>query len=437
MLVPMIIQKKRDGEELPSEVIREFIQGYVSGNIADYQASAFLMAVFFKGMTDAETAALTEAMMNSGDRFDPADLGGITADKHSTGGVGDKISIPLAPIVASCGVRVPMMSGRGLGHTGGTLDKLESIPGFRTNLERDEFLRVLNRFGVAMIGQTDRMVPADKKLYALRDVTATVECIPLIAASIMSKKIAAGPQNLILDVKVGRGAFMKNRGDAERLARAMVAIGTAHGRTVQARLTDMGTQPLGHMIGNSLEIIESAEFLQGRGSDDIRELTTTLAADMLIMAGKAVDHTQAMQLIETALTSGSAFKTFLEMVEAQGGDPSVVQQPYSLPVSSRTITLSSSRAGWISGIDPMALGLASVELGAGRTKKEDDIDPSVGFELLVKAGDRIEPERELIRIFYTKPPSQELLERVRNAFEFSEDKPVLKSLIIEQILPER
>ncbi len=434
MLAPVIIQKKRDGEELPAMVIREFIQGYVSGEIADYQASAFLMAVFFRGMTDAETAALTQAMIDSGDHFDPAELGGRTADKHSTGGVGDKISIPLAPLVASCGVRVPMMSGRGLGHTGGTLDKLESIPGFRTDLDRKKFLEVLDRTGAAMIGQTERMVPADKKLYALRDVTATVECIPLIAASIMSKKIAAGPQNLILDVKVGRGAFMKSQSDAARLARAMVAIGASHGRNVQARLTDMGTQPLGRMIGNSLEIIESAEFLQGRGSDDIRELTFTLAADMLVMTGTVDDHSQAMIMLQDRLSSGAAFKTFLDMVDAQGGDPVSVQPPYRLPLSPRTITLSTEHTGWIVGINPMTLGLAGVELGAGRTRKEDGIDPGVGFELLVKAGEKIDAGQELIRIYYSKIPSTDLLERIRCAFEFEDHEPVLRPLLIERVL---
>lgn len=435
MIVPVIIQTKRDGGELSPGTIREFIEGYVSGAIPDYQAAAFLMAVYFRGMSDAETAALTQAMMDSGDRFNPADLGGVTADKHSTGGVGDKISIPLAPLVASCGVRVPMMSGRGLGHTGGTLDKLESIPGFRTNLERDQFLKVLDRTGAAMIGQTDRMVPADKKLYALRDVTATVECIPLIAASIMSKKIAAGPQHLILDVKTGRGAFMKTTADAGKLARAMVAIGTAHGRNVQARLTNMDTQPLGRMIGNSLEVIESAELLQNRASGDLRELTLALSADMLVMAGVAPGYPEAMALLIDRLSSGAAYRKFLEMVEAQGGDPDSVQPPYRLPVSSRTITLAANRSGWITGIDPMTIGLAGLELGAGRTRKEDGIDPGVGFELLIKAGDRVEPDQDLIRIFHSKPVSGEFLNRIRSAFEIADAQPRLPALLFEHIIP--
>lgn len=434
MLTPVVIQKKRDGEELPPEIINDFIDAYVHDKIPDYQAAAFLMAVYFKGMTDTETAALTQAMMDSGDRFEPSDFNGSTADKHSTGGVGDKISIPLAPLVASCSVKVPMMSGRGLGHTGGTLDKLESIPGFTTQLDRKQFLNVLNTVGAAMIGQTDRMVPADRKLYALRDVTATVECIPLIAASIMSKKIAAGPQNLILDVKVGRGAFMKTADDARKLARAMVAIGTAHGRTVQARLTDMHTQPLGCMIGNSLEIIESAELLQGRGPDDLRELTLTLAADMLVMAEAADSTESARSMLTDKLDSGAAMDVFLKMVEAQGGNPSSVTPPYSLPVSTRTITLSAKKTGYIQGINPMTLGLAAVELGAGRSRKEDDVNPEVGLELLVKTGDSISSGQDLIRIYYAKPPEQSLFETIQSAFEIGQNKPDSAPLLLDHIV---
>jgi pyrimidine-nucleoside phosphorylase len=434
MLTPVIIQKKRDGDELPPDIINDFINGYVNDTIPDYQAAAFLMAIYFKGMTDAETAALTQAMMDSGDRFEPSDFNGSTADKHSTGGVGDKISIPLAPLVASCGVLVPMMSGRGLGHTGGTLDKLESIPGFTTQLDRTQFLTVLDTVGAAMIGQTDRMVPADRKLYALRDVTATVECIPLIAASIMSKKIAAGPQNLILDVKVGRGAFMKTADDARKLARAMVAIGTAHSRTVQARLTDMHTQPLGYMIGNSLEIIESAELLQGRGPADLRELTLILGADMLVMAGAADSTETARTMLSDKLDSGAAMDVFLKMVEAQGGDPSSVTPPYSLPVSTRTITLSAKQSGYIQGINPMSLGLAAVELGAGRSRKDDDINPEVGLELLIKTGDSISSGQDLIRIYYTKPPDQSLLETIQSAFEIGKHKPDSAPLLLDHIV---
>ncbi|HPQ42529.1 MAG TPA: thymidine phosphorylase, partial [bacterium] len=336
--------------------------------------------------------------------------------------------------VAAAGVRVPMMSGRGLGHTGGTLDKLESIPGFRTGLDRDEFMTVLNRVGAAMIGQTERMVPADRKLYALRDVTATVESIPLIAASIMSKKIAAGPRNLILDVKVGRGAFMKTIENARTLAETMVAIGAAHGRTVQARLTDMDTEPLGCRVGNSLEIIESAEILQDRGPEDVRNLVLTLGADMLCMAGIDPDHDSAVAHLKDIIASGKAYERFLQMVDAQGGDPKSVEFPYNrLPLSSRTITLSTPVAGVVNGIDPMAIGTAGVELGAGRVKKEDDVDPAVGFELLVKAGDTVEKDQELIRIFYTKPPSRELLEKVRNAFEIDPERRSARPQLIDRI----
>ena len=435
MLTSVIIQKKRDNEELPPEIIRRFIDDYVAGHIPDYQASAFLMAVYFNGMTDTETSALTQAMMDSGERFDPSDFNGVTADKHSTGGVGDKVSIPLAPLVASCGVMVPMMSGRGLGHTGGTLDKLESIPGFQTNLDRNRFMHVLDSVGVAMIGQSDRMVPADKKLYALRDVTATVECIPLIAASIMSKKIASGPKNLILDVKVGRGAFMKNVNEARKLAQAMVSIGISHQRNVQARLTDMDTEPLGRMIGNSLEIIESAELLQGRGPGDLKELTLTLAADMLVMAGTSTTFEEARHLLEKKLVSGEAFDVFLKMVEAQGGDPNVVTPPYSLPVSVKTLTLSAPKNGFICGINPMTLGLTAVELGAGRTKIDDQIDPQVGFELLVKVGEAVSKGQEMIRVFFTRPFEQSQLEAIRNAFEISDVKPPEKALLLDRIIP--
>ncbi|MCD4652704.1 thymidine phosphorylase, partial [bacterium] len=400
----------------------------------DYQASAFLMAIFFRGMTDSETAAFTQIMMESGDMIDPDHLGSLTADKHSTGGVGDKISIPLAPLVASAGVRVPMMSGRGLGHTGGTLDKLESIPGFRTDLDFKTFKKILDTTGAAMIGQTERMVPADKKLYALRDVTATVECIPLIAASIMSKKIAAGPKSLILDVKVGRGAFMKTKKDARKLAHAMVSIGIAHNRHVQARLTDMDTQPIGRMVGNSLEIIESVEMLQNRGSEDLRELTLTLGSDMLVMSGSSDSQASARKVLENCLSSGKAFETFLKMVEAQGGNPKSLEHPFQLPVSSRTITLAAEKTGYIQGIDPMAIGLASVELGAGRQKKEDDVDPSVGFELLTKYGDAVEKNQELIRIYYSSAPSQELIANVRNAFEIDDNKPSGQQLFIDHIV---
>ncbi len=435
MLTSVIIQKKRDNEELPPEIIRRFIDDYVAGHIPDYQASAFLMAVYFNGMTDTETSALTQAMMDSGERFDPSDFNGVTADKHSTGGVGDKVSIPLAPLVASCGVMVPMMSGRGLGHTGGTLDKLESIPGFQTNLDRNRFMHVLDSVGVAMIGQSDRMVPADKKLYALRDVTATVECIPLIAASIMSKKIASGPKNLILDVKVGRGAFMKNVNEARKLAQAMVSIGISHQRNVQARLTDMDTEPLGRMIGNSLEIIESAELLQGRGPGDLKELTLTLAADMLVMAGTSTTFEEARHLLEKKLVSGEAFDVFLKMVEAQGGDPNAVTPPYSLPVSAKTLTLSAPKSGLIGGINPMTLGLTAVELGAGRTKIDDQIDPQVGFELLVKVGEAVSKGQEMIRVFFTRPFEQSQLEAIRNAFEISDVKPPEKALLLDRIIP--
>ncbi len=430
----LIIQDKRDGRALPASEIRSFISGYVQGEIPDYQMSAFLMAVFFRGMTAEETAALTQAMMDSGDKISPDLLGDPTADKHSTGGVGDKISIPLAPLVAAAGVRVPMMSGRGLGHTGGTLDKLESIPGFNTQLETGRMIAQLHEIGVVMIGQTQRMVPADKKMYALRDVTATVDCIPLIAASIMSKKIAAGPRNLVLDVKVGRGAFMKDRENATRLAQAMVDIGSAHGRNVQAVLTDMHTQPLGRAVGNSLEIIESVEILQGKGPSDIRELTLTLAAPMLVMAGTDADESAARTRLEQLLDSGQAYQKFIQLVEAQGGDSRAVTPPFTLPLG-EPVTLEAPESGYIRGIDPMTIGLAGIELGAGRIRQDDVIDPGVGFKFTVQTGDSVEKGDPLVTVFVNRQLDPELKHRIVSAFEFT-DKPVQRPApVLDRIYP--
>lgn len=431
----LLIQKKRDGGALSGDEIRQFVSGYVREDIPDYQMAAFLMAVFFRGMTPVETAGLTQAMMDSGDRLDPSELGHPTADKHSTGGVGDKISIILAPLVAAAGVRVPMMSGRGLGHTGGTLDKLESIPGFNTRLEKDVMIRQIDRIGVAMIGQTDRMVPADKRMYSLRDVTATVDCIPLIAASIMSKKIAAGPQNLVLDVKVGRGAFMKSMPDAIRLAETMIQIGSAHGRNVCALLTDMDTQPLGRAVGNSLEIIESIEVLLGGGPSDLRELTIELSIPMLEMGGVSPNPAAARATLEHLLDSGIAYQKFIELVEAQGGDPHSVESPFSLPVSSMRTFITADRAGFIESVNPMTIGLAAVELGAGRIRKEDPVDPGVGLMIEARRGDWVNPGDTLAEVYINRPLEPSLGARIQSAFQLCPDQPEPKSVILHTIAP--
>ncbi|MBN1551953.1 thymidine phosphorylase [bacterium] len=431
-----LIQLKRDGGTLPPDMIEQFIGGYVDGHIPDYQMSAFLMAVFFRGMTAEETSALTKTMMDSGERFLPEDFAGmITADKHSTGGVGDKISLILAPLVAATGIGVPMMSGRGLGHTGGTLDKLESIPGFNTRLNRRQLLDQMQKIGVAMIGQTDTMVPADKKMYALRDVTATVDCLPLIAASIMSKKIAAGPQNLILDVKVGRGAFMKSQQDAAKLAKTMVDIGTAHGRNVQAILTNMHTQPLGRAVGNSLEVMESVDVLTGKGSKLLRELTIVLSAPLLIMAGYAPDEHSAITQLNKLIDDGTAYEIFKKLVETQGGDVSSIEPPYSLPLG-KPVVLKSSISGVLSGIDPMIIGLASIELGAGRKRQDDSIDPGVGFLLHAEAGDTVQKGDALVTVFTAKPLPESLKTYILSAFEFDQEpSEFTNNLVLDRISP--
>ena len=436
MIAPyVIIQNKRDGQELKKKEIEAFIQNYVTGQIPDYQMAAFLMAVFFRGMTPQETATLTKVMIESGEWINPEELGFPTADKHSTGGVGDKISIILAPLAAAAGVRVPMMSGRGLGHTGGTLDKLESIPGFTTQLTKKDFIRLIDQHGVAMIGQTGKIAPADKKMYALRDVTATVDCIPLIAASIMSKKIAAGPANLVLDVKVGRGAFMKDEANARELAQTMVDIGTAHGRNVQAILTDMHTQPLGTAVGNSLEIIECAEVLLNRGSWVMRELTLLLTAPMLVMAGVSKDEADARVQLESLLTSGKAYEKFLEMVEAQGGDPDSVQEPYNLPLAPVRTVIESKKSGYITGIDPMVIGLMGVTLGAGRIRQEDPVDPGVGFVFSAQAGTPVDPGNPLVTVYSREKLEPDTISKIQNAFEFQKEPFNPKDLVIDRIFP--
>jgi pyrimidine-nucleoside phosphorylase len=384
-----IIAKKRDGGVLSREEIAAFVRGATDGSWADYQLSAMLMAVVCRGMTAQETAHYTEAMMHSGVVADLSSLKLPKADKHSTGGVGDKVSLHLAPMVAACGVAVPMISGRGLGHTGGTLDKLESIPSFRVNLSLAEYKSQLDRIGLALIGQTADLAPADKKLYALRDVTGTVESIPLICGSILSKKLAEGIDVLVLDVKFGRGAFMKDKARAKELAEALVSVAKAMGKPTRAVLTAM-EQPLGRGVGNALEVIESIECLRGRGPADTMEVTYALGEQMLILAGVARTSTEARAALEATITDGTALKKFRELVAAQGGDASAIDDTSRLPRAKHTVPLAASRSGHVTEVDAMAVALAALRLGAGRARAEDSIDHAVGFSALVKVGQRIE-----------------------------------------------
>jgi pyrimidine-nucleoside phosphorylase len=406
-----IIRKKRDGAELGEDEIGFFIEGVTSGEIPDYQASAFLMAVCLKGATDAETVSLTRAMMQSGEAIDLKGVTGPKVDKHSTGGVGDKTSIILAPLLASMGIKVPMVAGRGLGHTGGTLDKLESIPGMRTDLGLDEFRGNLKNPGLAIMGQTESMAPADRKLYALRDVTATVESIPLIASSIMSKKLSEGIDGLVLDVKTGSGAFMKDLEDARKLARTMVNIGNSMGIKTVALITDM-EQPLGRTVGNALEIKECVSALRGKGAGDLMSLTLTLAAWMLNMADAISEETDVRPLKEFVMRKyrheamefidkGDAFKKFVELVDAQHGDPEAAFSPARLPVAPMTKAITSGSEGYVRRLDARAVGEASMLLGAGRSRAEDAIDPSAGIILNRKVGDHVKAGEPLAMLHYS------------------------------------
>ncbi len=383
-----IIAKKRDGGALSADEIGAFVRGATDGSWADYQLSALLMAIFIRGMDPTETVALTTAMMNSGVVADLSAVRGVKVDKHSTGGVGDKVSLPLAAIVAACGVPVPMISGRGLGHTGGTLDKLEAIPGFRTDLSLDAYRAQVASIGCALIGQTRELAPADKKLYSLRDVTATVECQPLICASIMSKKLAEGIDALVLDVKFGRGAFMKEKAHAQALATAMVGIGTAMGKGVRALLTAMD-QPLGRAVGNGLEVAESIACLRGEGPADVMEVTYALGEQMLMLAGVAVDAKDAQKQLEHAVASGAAADKFAEIIAAQGGDSHVVEDPSRLPAARLQVALPATRDGYATDVNAMGVALAALRLGAGRARAEDPVDPAVGVSSLVKVGEPV------------------------------------------------
>ncbi len=390
-----VIARKRDGGVLTPEEIDAFVRGATDESWADYQLTAMLMAIFLNGMTAEETAAYTQAMMNSGVVADLSAVPGTKVDKHSTGGVGDKVSLPLAAMVAACGVPVPMISGRGLGHSGGTLDKLESIPGFNVRLSLREYHDQVAKVGCALIGQTDDLAPADRKLYALRDVSATVECIPLICGSIMAKKLAEGIDGLVLDVKYGRGAFMKELDQARQLAGAMVEIGQAMGKGVRALITAMD-QPLGRAVGNAVEVAESIACLRGEGPADLMEVTTALGVEMLQLGGVAADAGSARDRLAAVIADGSALEKFREIVAAQGGDPRVCDDPAAvLPVAKQQVPLLADRAGIVQDVDAMEVALAALQLGAGRTRAEDDVDPAVGVTALVKIGEPVEKGQPL------------------------------------------
>ncbi len=384
-----VIARKRDGQTLTRDEIASFVTGATDGSWADYQLSAMLMAIFFRGMTAQETAHFTEAMMRSGFVADLSNVKAPTADKHSTGGVGDKVSLHLAPMIAACGVAVPMISGRGLGHTGGTLDKLESIPGFSVNLGFAAFRTQVEKIGVALIGQTAELAPADKKLYALRDVTGTVECVPLICASILSKKLAEGTQVLVGDVKFGRGAFMKDKAKARELAQTLVSTANAMGTPMRAILTAMD-EPLGRAVGNTLEVIESIDCLNGRGPADTMEVTYALGEQMLLLAKVVATKDEARKKLEASVTSGAALQKFRDLIAAQGGDARVVDEPSRLPAAKHQVALAATRAGFVTEVDALGVALAALRLGAGRAQTADKIDHAVGVSALVKIGERVE-----------------------------------------------
>ena len=424
-----IIQRKRDGGALSAEQIRWVIGEYAADRIPDYQMSALLMAVFKVGLDAAELAAWVDAMLHSGDVLDFSHVAAPKVDKHSTGGVGDKVSLPLGPMVAACGVAVPMMSGRGLGHTGGTLDKLETIPGFRTALDPPEFRALLARTGLVLAGQSETLVPADRRLYALRDATGTVESIPLISSSIMSKKLAEGLDGLVLDVKVGRGAFMKHPEESRTLAETMVGIGRSYGTPVRALLTDMN-QPLGAEVGNACEVVESVEVLRGGGPADLVEVTYRLGEEMLVLGGVAADRAAARARLQGAVASGAAFEKLVEVVEAQGGDPAVIHDPSLLPVAPHHHEVPAARSGYLTRCDALDLGVAAMRLGAGRERKEDAIDPGVGLRVLAKVGDPVEKGQPLVRLAWADSRRlAQALPLVERALEIGEERVAPPPLI--------
>jgi pyrimidine-nucleoside phosphorylase len=428
-----VIRKKRDGGELSRYEIDSLVKAYTAGDIPDYQVSAWLMAVVLRGLTRPETAALTDAMLHSGDVLDFSSISAKKVDKHSTGGVGDKTSLVLAPLAAAAGVAVPMISGRGLGHTGGTLDKLEAIPGFKVNLPVTQFRRILETCGCAMIGQTAEIAPADRKLYALRDVTGTVESPYLICASIMSKKLAEGIDALVLDVKTGSGAFMKTEDDAVFLAELMVETGERMGKEVVALITDMD-QPLGSMIGNALEVVEVVEVLRGEGPEDLRQLCFELAGWMLHLGGVCATVEDGKRQSEKLISSGKALDKFRQMVELQGGDPRAIDDPKKLPQAQHTMTISSPRGGYLASLKCEQIGTACVVLGGGRERKEDSVDPAVGIVLHKKIGDAVSTGELLATIHYNaEARAQRACELLEESYQIA-DSPVEKRPLIHRII---
>ncbi|MFC0298097.1 pyrimidine-nucleoside phosphorylase [Geobacillus jurassicus] len=428
-----LIAKKRDGKALTKEEIEWIIRGYTNGDIPDYQMSALAMAIYFRGMTEEETAALTMAMVHSGEVLDLSSIRGVKVDKHSTGGVGDTTTLVLGPLVASVGVPVAKMSGRGLGHTGGTIDKLESVPGFHVEISKDEFIRLVNENRIAIIGQTGDLTPADKKLYALRDVTATVNSIPLIASSIMSKKIAAGADAIVLDVKTGAGAFMKELDEARRLAQAMVDIGKRVGRRTMAVISDM-SQPLGYAVGNALEVKEAIAALKGNGPRDLTELCLTIGSHMVYLAEKAASLDEARRLLEEAIRSGVAIATFKTFLAAQGGDASVVDDLDKLPKAAYTSTVTAAADGYVAEMAADDIGTAAMWLGAGRAKKEDTIDLAVGIVLHKKIGDRVRKGEALATIHSNRPDVLDVKEKIEAAIQLSPQPVARPPLIYETIV---
>ena len=428
-----IIAKKRDGGVHTRAELEALIRGYVAGDVPDYQMAAWMMAVYLRGMTDAETAALTDIMAHSGEMVDLSPIAGVKVDKHSTGGVGDKTTLVIAPIAAACGVKIAKMSGRGLGHTGGTIDKMESVPGTRTALSQEEFFAQVNRTGIAVIGQSENIAVADKKMYALRDVTATVESLPLIASSIMSKKIAAGADAILLDVKMGSGAFMKTLEDSRALAREMVRIGSQVGRRTVALITDMD-MPLGSRIGNALEVQEAVEVLSGKGDRRLRALCLELSANMIYLGGHAPDMPKARAKAVEAVRSGRALEKLRRMVEAQGGDPSYITNPEKFTISPACVEIAAPQTGYITRLDAEGCGLAAVELGAGRETKESLIDFGAGIVLLHNKGDRVEQGQPIARLYaQSEARCRRGAERFLQALEVGQTEPQTGPMLVERV----
>jgi pyrimidine-nucleoside phosphorylase len=429
-----IIEKKREGLELTKEEIRFFVEGYTEGTIPDYQVSSLLMAIYFQDMTDAERAELTMAMVESGDQIDLSGIEGVKVDKHSTGGVGDTTTLPLAAMVAAVGVPVAKMSGRGLGHTGGTIDKMEAIEGFHVELTNDDFVKQVNEIGMAVIGQSGNLTPADKKLYALRDVTATVSSIPLIASSIMSKKIAAGADAIVLDVKTGDGAFMKTVEDSKKLAQAMVKIGNAVGRNTMAIISDM-SQPLGYAIGNALEVQEAIDTLKGNGPEDLNELCYTLGAQMVVLGGKAATIEEARKMLEEVVANGAALEVLKKFIAAQGGNPAVVDEPSLLPQAKFVSEVVAKEDGYVAKIEAEDIGTAAMILGAGRATKESEIDLAVGLVLRKKVGDFVKAGESLVTVHANTENIDAVVEKIYAHIHMSKEA-VEAPTLIEAIITE-